>query len=47
MEIFDDNSEGKRSIHLSKTVLLNFGHMIWRKNLNFLYNNCMLLFYLL
>ena len=25
---------------------INFGHIIWRKNLKFLYNNCMLLFYL-
>ena len=30
-----------------RTKYLIFGHIIRRKNLKFLYNNCMLLFYLI
>ena len=49
METFDDKSEGKMSSHRPKNhvhKIFNFGHIIWRKKLKFLYNNCMLLFYL-
>ena len=48
METFDDKSEGKTFIHRPKNhvhKIFNFGHTIWRNNLKFLYNNCMLLFY--
>ena len=39
--------KGRRlAIHHSKTIF-NFDHIIWRNNLKFVYNNCMLLFYLL
>ena len=43
MNTFDNKSEGKTSIHLPKIMFTNiyFGHIIWRKNLKFLYNNCM------
>ena len=45
MKTCDDKSEGKMSIHRPKTMITNFSHILWRKYLKFLYNNCMLLLY--
>ena len=39
----DDKSEGKTSVYSSSYnhdhKIFNFGHILWRKNLRFLYNN--------
>ena len=45
MKTCDDKSEGKRLLIVHHKIF-NFGHILWRKNLKFIYNNCMLLLYL-
>ena len=50
MKTCDDKSEGKTSIHRPKnmiTKIFNFGHILWRKNLKFLYNNVVTLPFLI